>query len=124
MLGRTLVLLECRGPVGQWGPGQVLTRFFLKALDTSSLSFSTRLKWFAICFVSGGVFSILVSQGLCGFFISLCASPAVPFSAHKQGALPGLLRDFRWDAFRYLRKGYRPILRCRHEHFGGYGLLK
>lgn len=56
---RSLPRRKCRGPVGQWGPGQVLTRFFLKALDASSLSFSTRLKWFAICFASGVVFSIL-----------------------------------------------------------------
>nr|XP_031535745.1 vesicle transport protein SFT2A isoform X1 [Vicugna pacos] len=31
----------------------------VKVLDASSLSFSTRLKWFAICFVSGIFFSIL-----------------------------------------------------------------
>ncbi|XP_055980875.1 vesicle transport protein SFT2A isoform X2 [Sorex fumeus] len=30
-----------------------------QSLDASSLSFSTRLKWFAICFVSGIFFSIL-----------------------------------------------------------------
>ncbi|XP_054991125.1 vesicle transport protein SFT2A isoform X1 [Sorex araneus] len=30
-----------------------------QSLDTASLSFSTRLKWFAICFVSGIFFSIL-----------------------------------------------------------------
>ncbi|OWK01929.1 SFT2D1 [Cervus elaphus hippelaphus] len=30
-----------------------------KVLDASTLSFNTRLKWFAICFVSGIFFSIL-----------------------------------------------------------------
>ncbi|TKC50942.1 hypothetical protein EI555_001390 [Monodon monoceros] len=30
-----------------------------QVLDASSLSFNTRLKWFAICFASGIVFSIL-----------------------------------------------------------------
>ncbi|XP_039737350.1 vesicle transport protein SFT2A isoform X2 [Pteropus medius] len=30
-----------------------------QVLDASSLSFSTRLRWFAICFVSGVLFSIL-----------------------------------------------------------------
>ncbi|XP_075720447.1 vesicle transport protein SFT2A isoform X1 [Rhinoderma darwinii] len=30
-----------------------------QVLDSSSLSFGTRVKWFAICFVSGIVFSIL-----------------------------------------------------------------
>lgn len=40
----------------------------LQVLDSSSLSFNTRLKWFAICFVSGIFFSILVSSALvlCG----------------------------------------------------------
>ncbi|XP_063297297.1 vesicle transport protein SFT2A isoform X2 [Pelobates fuscus] len=32
-----------------------------QVLDSSSLSFSTRVKWFAICFVSGIAFSILGS---------------------------------------------------------------
>ena len=32
-----------------------------QVLDASTLSFNTRLKWFAICFVSGIFFSILVS---------------------------------------------------------------
>uniref|UniRef100_A0A7N9CJA9 Vesicle transport protein n=1 Tax=Macaca fascicularis TaxID=9541 RepID=A0A7N9CJA9_MACFA len=32
---------------------------FIKVLDASSLSFNTRLKWFAICFVCGIFFSIL-----------------------------------------------------------------
>ncbi|KAG9472235.1 hypothetical protein GDO78_020667, partial [Eleutherodactylus coqui] len=32
-----------------------------QVLDSSSLSFGTRVKWFAICFVSGVVFSILGS---------------------------------------------------------------
>lgn len=36
----------------------------LKVLDASTLSFSTRMRWFAICFVSGILFSILVSEGL------------------------------------------------------------
>lgn len=36
----------------------------LKVLDASTLSFSTRLKWFAICFVGGIFFSILVSEDL------------------------------------------------------------
>lgn len=32
-----------------------------QVLDASSLSFSTRVKWFAICFVAGVFFSLLVS---------------------------------------------------------------
>ncbi|KAG8506020.1 Vesicle transport protein SFT2A [Galemys pyrenaicus] len=34
-----------------------------QVLDASSLSFSTRLKWFTICFVAGVFFSVLVSAG-------------------------------------------------------------
>ncbi|XP_057384223.1 vesicle transport protein SFT2A isoform X1 [Balaenoptera acutorostrata] len=46
----------CGGP----GPGREgFTDQSIEVLDASSLSFNTRLKWFAICFVSGVFFSIL-----------------------------------------------------------------
>lgn len=40
---------------------------FLQVLDASSLSYSTRLKWFVICFAAGILCSILVSYPL--FFL-------------------------------------------------------
>uniref|UniRef100_A0A8C0X9K3 Vesicle transport protein n=1 Tax=Castor canadensis TaxID=51338 RepID=A0A8C0X9K3_CASCN len=45
---------------------------FPKVLDASSLSFNTRLKWFAICFVAGVFFSIL-GTGLLWLDIKLFA---------------------------------------------------
>ncbi|XP_011381152.1 vesicle transport protein SFT2A [Pteropus vampyrus] len=48
-----------RGSAGERWREHVLTPRLLKVLDASSLSFSTRLRWFAICFVSGVLFSIL-----------------------------------------------------------------
>ncbi|XP_045699891.1 vesicle transport protein SFT2A isoform X2 [Phyllostomus hastatus] len=47
------------GVIGRcgWPPG--FTDESTQVLDGASLSFSTRLKWFAICFVSGIFFSIL-----------------------------------------------------------------
>lgn len=67
----------------------VLIPFLLKILDASSLSFSTRLRWFAICFVSGVLFSILVSEGsmlLSNFCITLGA-PSGPSEQCRSSAL-------------------------------------
>lgn len=47
-------------------PGFVMSGFFfsspVKVLDASTLSFGTRVRWFAICFIAGIVCSILVSK--------------------------------------------------------------
>ncbi|XP_014397903.1 PREDICTED: vesicle transport protein SFT2A, partial [Myotis brandtii] len=60
--------LGCREPgpgfrVKDWGcvvaQAHALIPSSSQVLDASSLSFSTRLKWFAVCFLSGIFFSIL-----------------------------------------------------------------
>uniref|UniRef100_A0A8B9GP44 Uncharacterized protein n=1 Tax=Amazona collaria TaxID=241587 RepID=A0A8B9GP44_9PSIT len=66
--------------------------FFLsliKVLDASTLSFSTRVRWFAICFVAGFICSFLVSKRMekhvqfalvSGFAIIQMTAAALPFA--------------------------------------------
>ncbi|XP_010837893.1 PREDICTED: vesicle transport protein SFT2A [Bison bison bison] len=62
---RTPVRIHIRGPVHPTSNGhapagsRLLEGLTAQVLDASTLSFNTRLKWFAICFVSGIFFSIL-----------------------------------------------------------------
>ncbi|XP_066461515.1 vesicle transport protein SFT2A isoform X1 [Eleutherodactylus coqui] len=78
------------------------TQDIAQVLDSSSLSFGTRVKWFAICFVSGVVFSILGSAllwlpngiKLFGVFYTLGNVAALASTCFLMGPLKQLKKMF------------------------------
>ncbi|XP_057595526.1 vesicle transport protein SFT2A isoform X2 [Hippopotamus amphibius kiboko] len=96
-------------------------------LDATSLSFNTRLKWFALCFVCGIFFSILVSGGFGRLTAAASLGPGLPSGPAGSPLYLGCLDATRrnWIAVApWWHKAFRSVLHpWKHCCLGQYVLF-